>query len=131
MILVRIILPPECCCLSKQIVLPSFILFTTPTELEERLDYIKYCTVTYSTINLVLLLKTSGGSSFRRLLPKDLREDIPRLKFKLYSYSQVVKRQQFEEFARRLIFLISQAAVTVSEKSSLHINYFKCHKTYF
>ena len=104
---------------------------TTPTELEERLDHIKYCTVTYSAINLVLLLKTSGGSSFRWLLPKELREDIPRLKFKLYSYSQVVKRQQFEEFARRLIFPISQAAMPVSEKSSLHINYFKCHKTYF
>ena len=31
---------------------------------------------------------------------------------------QVVKRQQVEEFARRLIFPISQAAVAVSEKSS-------------
>ena len=44
---------------------------------------------------------------------------------------QVVKRQQVEEFARRLIFPISQAAVAVSEKSSIHINYFKCHKTPF
>ena len=44
---------------------------------------------------------------------------------------QVVKRQQVEEFARRLIFPISQAAVAVSEKSSLNINYFKCHKTPF
>ena len=44
---------------------------------------------------------------------------------------QVVKRQQVEEFARRLIFPISQAAVAVSEKSSLHRNYFKCHKTHF
>ena len=44
---------------------------------------------------------------------------------------QVVKRQQVEEFARRLIFPISQAAVAVSEKSSLHTNYFKCHKTHF
>ena len=44
---------------------------------------------------------------------------------------QVVKRQQVEEFARRLIFPISQAAVAVSERSSLHINYFKCHKTPF
>ena len=83
--------------------------------------------VTYNAINLVLLLKTLGGSSFIWLLSKDLREDIPRLQFKLYSYSQVVKRQQLEEFARRLIFPISQAAVAVSEKSSLHINYFKCH----
>ena len=74
----------------------------------------------------MLLLKTLGGSSFIWLLSKDLREDIPRLHF-----SQVVKRQQLEEFARRLIFPISQAAVAVSEKSSLHINYFKCHKTYF
>ena len=32
---------------------------------------------------------------------------------------QVVKRQQVEEFVRRLIFPISQAAVAVSEKSSL------------
>ena len=71
----------------------------------------------------MLLLKTPGGSSFIWLLSKDLREDIPRLQFKLYSYSQVVKRQQLEEFARRLIFPISQAAVAVSEKSSLHINY--------
>ena len=44
---------------------------------------------------------------------------------------QVVKRQQVEEFARRLIFPISQAAVAVIEKSSLDINYFKCHKTPF
>ena len=36
---------------------------------------------------------------------------------------QVVKRQQVEEFARRLIFPISQAAVAVSKKSSLYINY--------
>ena len=38
---------------------------------------------------------------------------------------QVVKQQQVEEFARRLIFPISQAAVAVSEKSSLYVNYFK------
>ena len=44
---------------------------------------------------------------------------------------QVVKRQQVEEFAERLIFPISQAAVAVSEKSSLYINCFKCHKTHF
>ena len=44
---------------------------------------------------------------------------------------QVVKRQQVEEFARRLIFPISQAAVAISEKSSLQTNYFKCHKTHF
>ena len=44
---------------------------------------------------------------------------------------QVVKRQQVEKFARRLIFLISQAAVAVSENSSSNTNYFKCHKTQF
>ena len=44
---------------------------------------------------------------------------------------QVIRRQQVEEFARWLIFQISQAAVAVSEKSSLCINYFKCHKTHF
>ena len=44
---------------------------------------------------------------------------------------QVVRRQQVEEFARRLIFPISQAAVAVSENSSLYINYFKCHMTHF
>ena len=44
---------------------------------------------------------------------------------------QVVKRQQVEEFARRLIFQISQAAVAVSEMYSLYKNYFMCHKTYF
>ena len=37
---------------------------------------------------------------------------------------QVVKRQQVEEFVRRLIFPISQAAVAVSEESSSYINYF-------
>ena len=36
----------------------------------------------------------------------------------------MVKRQQVEEFVRRLIFPISQAAVAVSEKSSSYINYF-------
>ena len=44
---------------------------------------------------------------------------------------QVVKQQQVEEFARRLIFPIIQAAVAVSEKSSLYVNYFKWHKTHF
>ena len=44
---------------------------------------------------------------------------------------QVVKQQQVEEFAKRLIFPISQAAVAVSEKSSLYVNYFKRHKTHF
>ena len=44
---------------------------------------------------------------------------------------QVVKQQQVEEFARRLIFPIIQAAVAVSEKSSLYVDYFKCHKTHF
>ena len=49
----------------------------------------------------------------------------------IFRNLQVVKRQQVEEFARRLFFPISQAAVAVSEKSSLHTNYFKCHKTQF
>ena len=44
---------------------------------------------------------------------------------------QVVKRQQVDEFARRLIFLISQAVVAVNENSSSNTNYFKCHKTQF
>ena len=44
---------------------------------------------------------------------------------------QVVTRQQVEEFARRLIFPFSQAAVVVSEKSSLYISYFKRHKAHF
>ena len=56
---------------------------------------------------------------------------VKRQQLEEFLNSQVVKQQQFEEFARRLIFPISQAAVTVSEKSSLDINYFKCHKTYF
>ena len=43
---------------------------------------------------------------------------------------QVVKRQQVEEFARRLIFPISQAAVAVSEKSSLHtVSFFQHQQT--
>ena len=33
-----------------------------------------------------------------------------------FQNSQVVKRQQVEEFARRFIFSISQAAVAVSKK---------------
>ena len=48
-----------------------------------------------------------------------------------FQNSQVVKGQQVEEFARRPIFPISQAAVAVSENLSLHINYFKSHKTHF
>ena len=44
---------------------------------------------------------------------------------------QVVKRRQVDEFARRLIFLISQAVVAVNENSSSNTNYFKCHKTQF
>ena len=44
---------------------------------------------------------------------------------------QVVKRQQVEEFARRIIFPTSQAAAALSEKSSLYINGFKCYKTHF
>ena len=51
----------------------------------------------------------------------------------MYSFQilQEVKLQQVEEFARRLIFPISQAAVAVSENSSSNTNYFKCHKTQF
>ena len=44
---------------------------------------------------------------------------------------QVVKLQQVEEFARRLIFPIGRAVVAVSENSSSNTNYFKCHKTQF
>ena len=44
---------------------------------------------------------------------------------------QVFKPQQVEEFAMRLIFQISQAAVAVSENSSSNTNYFKCHNTQF
>ena len=42
----------------------------------------------------------------------------------IFRNLQVVKRQQVEEFVRRLIFPISQAAVAVSEQSSSYINYF-------
>ena len=48
-----------------------------------------------------------------------------------FQILQEVKLQQVEEFARRLIFPISQAAVAVSENSSSNTNYFKCHKTQF
>ena len=42
----------------------------------------------------------------------------------IFRNLQVVKRQQVEEFVRRLIFPISQATVAVSEQSSSYINYF-------
>ena len=48
-----------------------------------------------------------------------------------FQILQEVKLQQVEEFARRLIFPISQAAVAVSENSSSNTNYFKFHKTQF
>ena len=48
-----------------------------------------------------------------------------------FQILQEVKLQQVEEFSRRLIFPISQAAVAVSENSSSNTNYFKCHKTQF
>ena len=48
-----------------------------------------------------------------------------------FQILQEVKLQQVEEFARRLIFPISQAAVAVSENSSSNTNYFKCHNTHF
>ena len=44
---------------------------------------------------------------------------------------QDFKQQQVDEFARRLIFPINQAAVAVSEKSSPLTNFFKCRKTHF
>ena len=44
---------------------------------------------------------------------------------------QVVKLQQVEEFARRLIFPSNRAVVAVSENPSSNTNYFKCHKTQF
>ena len=44
-----------------------------------------WISVTYSSINSVLLLKTpAGGSSFIRLLSKSLRKDIPGFLLKLY-----------------------------------------------
>ena len=42
----------------------------------------------------------------------------------IFRNLQVVKRQQVEEFVRRLIFPISKAAVAESEQSSSYINYF-------
>ena len=48
-----------------------------------------------------------------------------------FQILQEVKLQQVKEFARRLIFPISQAAVAVSENSSFNTNYFKCHNTHF
>ena len=42
----------------------------------------------------------------------------------IFRNLQVVKRQQVEEFVRRLIFPISQAAVAVSEQSSSYIKFF-------
>ena len=42
----------------------------------------------------------------------------------IFRNLQVVKRQQVEEFVRRLIFPISPAAVAVSEQSSSYENYF-------
>ena len=53
----------------------------------------------------------------------------PRIGDTNFRNLQVVKRQQVEEFVRRLIFPISQAAVAVSEQSSSYINYFS--KFYF
>ena len=50
---------------------------------------------------------------------------------KSFQNLQVVKRQQVQEFAKRLIFPISQAAAAVSEKSPSYVNYFMCHKTHF
>ena len=44
---------------------------------------------------------------------------------------QVVKRQRVGELARRLIYTIIQAAVSVSVKYSLYKSYFKCLKTHF
>ena len=51
------------------------------------------------------------------------------LVIQIFRNLQVVKRQQVEEFVRRLIFPISQAAVAASEQSSSYINYFS--KLYF
>ena len=48
-----------------------------------------------------------------------------------FQILQEVKLQQVEEFARRFIFPISQAAVAVGENSSSNTNYFKFHKTQF
>ena len=50
------------------------------------------------------------------------------LVIQIFRNLQVIKRQQVEEFVRRLIFPISQAAVAASEQSSSYINY--CSKFY-
>ena len=48
-----------------------------------------------------------------------------------FQNSQVVKRQQVEEFARRLIFPISQAAVAVSKKIFLVYKLFEVSQDSF
>ena len=45
-----------------------------------------------------------------------------------FQNSQVVKRQQVEEFARRFIFSISQAAMAVSKKIFLIYKLFEVSK---
>ena len=51
--------------------------------------------------------------------------------FQNFQNLQVVKREQVEEFARRIILPIGKASEAVSENSSLHIDHFMCHKTHF
>ena len=48
-----------------------------------------------------------------------------------FQNSQVVKRQQVEEFARRLIFPISQAAIAVSKKNFLVYKLFELSQDSF
>ena len=48
-----------------------------------------------------------------------------------FQNSQVVKRQHVEEFARRLIFPISQAAVAVSKKIFLVYKLFELSQDSF
>ena len=42
---------------------------------------------------------------------------------------QLVIRQQGQEFDKQFILLVNWAAVAVSGKSSLYINYYKCHNS--
>ena len=68
---------------------------------------------------LVLRLNANGNYTFPRIVDTK------------FQNLQAVRRQQVDEFARRLIFPISQAVVAVSENSSSLKTFFKCHKTHF
>ena len=63
---------------------------------------------------LVLRLNANGNYTFPRIVDTK------------FQNLQAVRRQQVDEFARRLIFPISQAVVAISENSSSLTNFFKC-----